>query len=178
MPSVDHRRTPSRNLFVPSSWFVVLTVGACLASVAVIGWLLVEGDASTEVATPPSATATTTAPEPTDTADPTPTPTPTETPTASEPEPAVARDTPVSVLNNTGVAGAATTFATKVESAGWTVGGVGNWRGSIGENTVYYPAGLQDQAQQLANDVGITRVKPAVDNMRTDRLTIILSGPQ
>ncbi len=169
---MNHRRTPSRNLFVPSSWFVVLTIAACVAATAAIGWLLVKGDGSADVATPPSATATTPAPEPTDTVDPTPTPTPTET------KPAVARDTPVSVLNNTGVAGAATTFATKVESAGWTVGGVGNWRGSIGENTVYYPAGLQDQAQQLATDVGIARVKPTVANMRTDRLTIILSGPQ
>jgi hypothetical protein len=82
------------------------------------------------------------------------------------------------VLNNTTTAGAASAFATKVEDAGWTVGGVGNWQGSIGQNTVYYPEGLQDQAEQLAEDVGIDRVMPRVDPMRTDRLTIILSGPQ
>ena len=82
------------------------------------------------------------------------------------------------MLNNTGIPGAASAFSTKVEDAGWTVGGVGNWRGSVGENTVYYPEGLQDQAEQLAKDVGIDRVMPSVANMRTDRLTIILSGPQ
>lgn len=174
---MDHRRTPSRNLYVPSSWFVVLTIVACLAAVGGLGWLLVVGDTSKDSATPPSATATTPAPEPTET-EPTetePTPTPTPTPTETE---TVSRDTPVSVLNNTGTPGAAGAFSTKVEDAGWTVGGVGNWRGSVAENTVYYPDGLQEQAEQLAKDVGIDRVLPRVDPMRTDRLTIILSGPQ
>ena len=170
---MEHRKTPSRNLFVPSSWFIVLTIAACLAAAAGIGWLLVKGDDSTDTVTPPSASATT--PAPTDT---TASPSPTPTPTPSETEPPVARDTPVSVLNNTGVAGAAGTFADKVKNAGWTVGGVGNWRGSIGQNTVYYPTGMQDQAEQLAKDVGIDRVRPRIDPMRTDRLTIILSGPQ
>ncbi len=173
---MDHRRTPSRNLFVPSSWFVIFTIVACLIAVGGLGWLLVKGDSSNDskdAATPPSASATTPSPEPTET-EPTATPTPTET----ETEPTVARDTPVSVLNNTGTPGAAGAFSTKVEDAGWKVGGVGNWRGSVGQNTVYYPEGLQDQAEQLAKDVGIERVMPRVDPMRTDRLTIILSGPQ
>ncbi|MEO6604750.1 MAG: LytR C-terminal domain-containing protein [Aeromicrobium sp.] len=173
---MDHRRTPSRNLFVPSSWFVVFTIAACLIAVGGLGWVLVKGDSSDDTATPPNVTTTTTqAPEPTDTE---PTATPTPSPTPTETETAVSRDTPVSVLNNTGTPGFAGDFSTKVKVAGWTVGGVGNWRGSVGENTVYYPDGLQDQAEQLAKDVGIDRVKPRVDPMRTDRLTIILSGPQ
>lgn len=172
---MDHRRTPSRSAYVPSSWFIVFSIVAVLAAAGGLGWLLVDGnDGSKDTATPPSASATTPAPEPTETIEPTPTPTPTPT----ETEPTVARDTPVSVLNNTGTAGAAGAFSTKVEDAGWTVGGVGNWQGSIGQNTVYYPEGLQDQAEQLAKDVGIDRVMPRVDPMRTDRLTIILSGPQ
>ena len=170
---MDHRRTPSRNLFVPSSWFVVLTISVCLVAVGGLGWLLVKGDASKDTATPPRVSATTTtAPEPE------PTETETTTPTPTETEPTVARDTEVSVLNNTGTPGAAGAFSSKVTDAGWTVGGVGNWRGSVGENTVYYPVGLQDQAEQLATDVGIERVKPRADPMRADRLTIILSGPQ
>lgn len=144
-----------------------------LFAAAGLGWLLIDtDDGSKDTATPPSATATTPTPTPTETTEPTPTPTPTET------EPTVARDTPVSVLNNTGTPGAAGEFRTKVEAAGWTVGGIGNWQGSIGQNTVYYPEGLQDQAEQLAEDVGIDRVMPSVAPMRTDRLTIILSGPQ
>lgn len=170
---MDHRRTPSASAYVPSSWFIVVTIVVVIAAAGGLGWLLLDtDDGSKDTATSPSASATTQAPEPTETAEPTPTPTPTET------EPTVARDTPVSVLNNTGTAGAASAFATKVEDAGWTVGGVGNWQGSIGQNTVYYPEGLQDQAEQLAEDVGIDRVMPRVDPMRTDRLTIILSGPQ
>jgi hypothetical protein len=84
----------------------------------------------------------------------------------------------VSVLNNTGTPGAAGAFSTKVKTAGWTVGGVGNWRGSVPEDTVYYPPGHEAEAKQLGQDVGISRVLPRVDPMRTDRLTIILAGPQ
>ncbi len=172
---MDHRRTPSRNAYVPSSWFIVLTIVAVIAAAGGLGWLLIGADdGSKDAATSPSTSATTPAPEPTETTEPTLTPTPTPT----ETEPTVARDTPVSVLNNTGTPGAASAFSTKVEDAGWTVGGVGNWQGLIGQNTVYYPEGLQDQAEQLAEDVGIDRVRPRVDPMRTDRLTIILSGPQ
>jgi hypothetical protein len=43
---------------------------------------------------------------------------------------------------------------------------------------VYYPAGLQEQAQLLAKDVDVERILPSVSPMRMDRLTIILSGPQ
>ncbi len=173
---MDHRRTPSPNLFVPSSWFVVFTIVVCVIAAGGLGWLLVTGDStqeSKEAGPPPSASATTPAPEPTDT-EPTETPTPTETAT----EPAIERSAEVSVLNNTGIPGFAGSFSTKVKEAGWTVGGIGNWRGSVGGNTVYYPDGLQGQAEQLAKDVGIERVMPRVDPMRTDRLTIILSGPQ
>jgi hypothetical protein len=56
--------------------------------------------------------------------------------------------------------------------------GIGNWTGSIPANTVYYPPGLQSQAERLAKDVGIGRVRPSVSPMRSDRLTIILSGAQ
>ena len=164
---MDHRRSPSRNLFVPSSWFIFFTIAVCLAAAGTLGWLLVKGDDDNGTATPPNASATT----------PAPTPTPTD-PTPTETAAPVAREAQVSVLNNSGVPGAASAFATKVRAAGWTVGGVGNWRGSVGQNTVYFPQGLQDQAEQLAKDVGIERVKPRVDPMRADRLTIILSGPQ
>lgn len=174
---MDHRRSPSRNLFVPSSWFIFFTIAVCLAAAGTLGWLLVKGDDDNGTATPPNASATTPAPTPTPTpTDPTPTPTPPPAPT--ETAAPVAREAQVSVLNNSGVPGAASAFATKVRAAGWTVGGVGNWRGSVGQNTVYFPQGLQDQAEQLAKDVGIERVKPRVDPMRADRLTIILSGPQ
>ncbi|MCW2839472.1 MAG: hypothetical protein JWR55_955 [Aeromicrobium sp.] len=193
---VAHRKNvPPRQGYVPSSWFIVLTVLVVIGSAGWLGWLLLDDDGAAE-ASPAEAPATSAAPatsstpaaEPT-TAEPTtsepttaePTtaePTPEPTKTTSEPEPEVTRDSPVSVLNNTGVTGAARVFSGRVAAAGWRLGGVGNWSGSIPANTVYYPAGLQEQAQLLADDVGIARVVPSVAPMRMDRLTIILSGPQ
>jgi hypothetical protein len=179
---VEHRKTPSRNVYVPPSWLVVVTAAVCVLALAGIGWLIVDGngdDGDKHPTAAPTHTATTTAP--------TATPTPTETTTTPTPKPTkTTKPAPtvnrtgiaVSVLNNTGVPGAAGAFSAKVKGAGWTVGGVGNWRGSVPGNTVYYPAGHQSEAIQLGKDVGITRILPRVDPMRTDRLTIILAGQQ
>jgi hypothetical protein len=177
---VEHRKTPSRNVFVPPSWLVVLTALACIVAAAGIGWLIVDGSGNgggKPAAAAPSHTATTATPTPTETsATPTPTPPPTPKP---KPKPTVDRTgIAVSVLNNTGISGAAGAFSTRVKNAGWTVGGVGNWRGSVPGNTVYYPVGHEAEGQQLGKDVGITRILPRVDPMRSDRLTIILAGPQ
>ncbi|MCW2831308.1 MAG: hypothetical protein JWP31_2000 [Aeromicrobium sp.] len=188
---MDHRRTVASKAFVPSSWFIVLTVMLCIGGAGWIGWLVVDGGGSSSAdetgrsTTPVSETAR---PSDEPSREPTPAPsatrsarataTPTPKPTPSPDESAVARVAGVSVLNNSGVQGAARAFSARVTSAGWTVRGVGNWTGSIGSNTVYYPPGLQDQAQLLAGDVGIGRVMPSVAPMRTDGLTIILSGPQ
>ena len=183
---VEHRKTPSRRVFVPPGWFIVLTALVCLGSAGWLGWLVLEQDrGNTTVTTGESPTTTATSeptPTPTETSattEPTTEPTPAETEEEPEPtDPVEQRDAPVAVLNNTSVAGLAGTFAARVRSAGWTVAGVGNWRGSIPSNTVYYPPGLVDQANLLAQDVGIGRVRPSVAPMRTDRLTVILSGPQ
>ncbi len=186
---VAHRKNvPAPRAFVPSSWFIVLTVMVVIGGAGWLGWLLVDDDpaAPTDTAAP-VATAT---PGPADESptpaedSPTPadeTPTPAEespTPDEESPAPADERTALVSVLNNSGVVGAARAFSAKVTSTGWTLGGVGNWTGSIPSNTVYYPSGLQAQAELLAEDVGIARVRPSVSPMRTDRLTIILSGTQ
>ena len=169
---------------------IVLTVMVVIGAAGWLGWLVVDDDSSSAAGTAtPSATSA--APDPSATTDAAPAPsepaaseaTPDET---DEPEPEktsespaeVGRDAPVSVLNNSGVSGAARAFSAKVTGAGWTVDGVGNWRGSIPANTVYYPAGLQEQAQLLAKDVDVERILPSVSPMRMDRLTIILSGPQ
>jgi hypothetical protein len=175
---VAHRKNvPPRQAYVPSSWFIVLTVMVVIGAAGWLGWLLLDdgstpADTASGSATTPAAT-TPTQPEPqpsATTASPKPEPEPTT--------PAVAREAIVSVLNNSGVQGAAKAFSAKVTASGWTLGGIGNWTGSIGATTVYYPSGLQDQAELLATDVDIDRVRPSVAPMRMDRLTIILSGPQ
>ncbi len=178
---VAHRKNvPPRKAYVPSSWFIVLTVMLLIGGAGWLGWLLVD-DPSSETAAPPAMTPTASATpsepaESTSEPEPDPTPEPTTEPTPEAP--AVEREALVSVLNNSGVVGAARTFSVRVTEAGWTLGGVGNWTGSIPSNTVYYPQGLQEQAELLGEDVGITRIMPSVAPMRTDRLTVILSGPQ
>lgn len=174
---VEHRRIPGGKVAVPAGWFIVLSVVACVGAAGWLGFMLVgPGSASAEdveAAGTASASATpapvATTPEPTD-ATPTPQPTPTDEPAR--------RTASVSVFNNTSVGNLARTYSAKVSGAGWTVSGVGNWRGQIESNTVYYPSTLQDQAELLASDVGISRVLPSVAPMRMDRLTMILSGPQ
>jgi hypothetical protein len=180
---VEHRKTSSRNVFVPPSWLVVLTALACVVALGGIGWLIVDGngDSGEPSASAPTHTATTPTPSPTKTTV-APTPSPSAKPKPKpkpKPRSTVSRTgIAVSVLNNTGASGAARTFSTKVTAAGWTVGGVGNWRGSVSGNTVYYPPGHEAEATQLGKDVGISRVLPRVAPMRTDRLTIILAGQQ
>lgn len=168
---VEHRKNVARASYVPSSWFIVLTVLLCIGGAGWIGWLLVDHGPSPDTTAGPgtSTSGTTTKPSAT------PTPTAT-TPTAQEP--AVERTALVSILNNTGVAGAARAFSGKVSEAGWPIGGIGNWTGLIGTNTVYYPPQLEAEGKLLGKDLGIDRVKPSFAPMRSDRLTVILSGTQ
>jgi hypothetical protein len=188
---VAHRKNvPAPRAFVPSSWFIVLTVMVVIGGAGWLGWLLVDDDPAPVETAAPAASATPPADESPTPADESPTPTE-ESPTPAEESPTPAEESPtpteepatrrtafVSVLNNSGIVGAARTFSAKVAGSGWTLGGIGNWSGSIPANTVYYPPGLQAQAQLLADDVGIARVRPSVSPMRSDRLTIILSGTQ
>lgn len=180
---VAHRKNiPPQQAYVPSTWFIVLTVLVVIGAAGWLGWLFVDDDSSST----PTASSSTTAKPPVDptpaaTEEPAPEPTksPEETPEdAPDESPEVEREATVSVLNNSGVRGAARAFSVKVTETGWPLGGVGNWTGSIGANTIYYPAGLQEQAELLSKDVDIERVLPSVAPMRMDRLTIILSGPQ
>ena len=115
-----------------------------------------------------------------------PTSAPTPEPPSSEPttapppatEPAIppAERPAVEVYHNTGRKGLADSVAGRARQAGWTVAGADNWHGKIAESTVYYPPGMLDAANQLARDLGISRTKGALDNMKKDRLTVILTS--
>ena len=111
--------------------------------------------------------------------------TPTEKPTLAphrpdkikQKPPAVQRDKVyVEVYNNSGVTGLAGRVASRASGAGWQVVGSDNWYGTIPTSTVYYPQRLKAAALLLAKDLGIHRTEPAVDPMRLDRLTVILTG--
>lgn len=84
-------------------------------------------------------------------------------------------DVYVEVYNNTTISGLAADTAAQLQDGGWQVVGVDNWRGDIPSSTVYYPAGMQGEAERLARDLGFDRVRGAVSPMKFDRLTVILT---
>jgi hypothetical protein len=83
----------------------------------------------------------------------------------------------VEVYNNSGITGLAGTVADRATDIGWKVVGSDNWYGTVPATTVYYPKRLKRAAKTLALDLGIQRTAPAVDPMRQDRLTLILTDP-
>jgi len=180
---VDHRKTPAGKALTLPSWVIVFSAFICLAAASYYTVALVQ-DSTSGPSDKPTAARTTSVPKTTRPTTPAPTATKTPTPEPKpkpKPKPTAApvlRNIPVGVFNNTTTKGLARTVAAKVRAAGWTVEGVGNWRGSIPETTVYYPRGFQTQAQTLARDLDFGRVRPAVAPMRTDRLTLILAGQQ
>ncbi|MGD9959218.1 LytR C-terminal domain-containing protein [Nocardioides sp.] len=110
-------------------------------------------------------------------ASPTPTATPAPAPPKKVKKPAIKRgEIFVEVYNNSGIAGLAGTTAQRASGAGWNVVGSDNWYGTIPSSTVYFPPRLAAAAKALAKDLGISRLQPAVDPMRFDRLTVILTG--
>ncbi|MFY0406672.1 LytR C-terminal domain-containing protein [Solicola sp. PLA-1-18] len=157
------RRRAGSVLAVPS-WAVLAGLG--LVVVALLGYFITgtpdraEQAAATQPATTPSA-----APSPTPTPAPARTTEPEEVPRAY-----------VEVFNNTRTSGLASSASDKIQGAGWKVVGTDNWSGNIPETTVYYPKRLKAQADLLAADLKVDRVKPAVDPMKFDRLTVILTS--
>lgn len=141
----------------------------------------------------PSATEPADEPSSGPTAEPTSAPTPTPTPeaptSAPTPEPSgkpTAPPTPpasipaserpaVEVYNNTARKGLAEDVAIRARQSGWIVTGKDNWHGKIVTSTVYFPAGMQAEANQLAKDIGVGRTKDALPNMKKDRLSVILT---
>jgi cytoskeletal protein RodZ len=81
----------------------------------------------------------------------------------------------VEIYNNTPRKGLAADVAIRARQAGWIVTGKDNWHGKIVSSTVYFPAGMQAEADQLAKDIGVGRTKDALPNMKKDRLSVILT---
>ena len=109
--------------------------------------------------------------------------TPSNTPTIT-PEPEKKPEKPkvqrakvyVEVYNNTSIQGLAGRVSDRATDIGWQVVGSDNWVGTVPANTVYFPQRLKAAGRQLALDLGIRRVQPAVGSMKMDRLTIVLTG--
>lgn len=100
-----------------------------------------------------------------------------EKPKPKKEKPPVARDkVSVVVFNNTNITGLAGKVSTRVKDVGWTVVAADNWYGTIPATTVYFGPGMKRAANQLALDLGVERVMPAVESMSSERLTLILTG--
>jgi len=161
-----------RGVVAPSRVMLVAVVGLAIAGAAFIATSPQPKQAAQVVAseTTPSASPTPTPP---------PSPTPTATPTKKPPKKkkvVVERgDTIVVVFNNSGITGLASRTSGTAQGAGWNVVGSDNWYGTIPATTVYYPERLHAAAKVLARDLGIRRIKPAIDPMQGDRLTVILT---
>ena len=126
---------------------------------------------STPASAPTSAPASTPASAPVSV----PVATPTVPPSAPASIPASERPA-VEVYNNTARKGLAEDVAIRARQTGWIVTGKDNWHGKIVASTVYFPAGMQAEATQLAKDIGIARTKDALPNMKKDRLAVILTS--
>ncbi|HVQ18418.1 MAG TPA: LytR C-terminal domain-containing protein [Actinomycetes bacterium] len=195
-PRGSHRAevaSQSRSLLLP-----LLGVLAVLAALALAGYMvLTSGDdnpgaTGNPVVTTPTSSASST---PRDTSSPSATPThskqqtgqpteqpsktPTKQPTKQPTHQASAQSVPqipVYVFNQTTISGLAAQVASELESQGWNVVGVDNWRGFVPEDTVYYYPGDQAAANQLSKSLPeIGRVWPATSPMPSHSLTVILA---
>ena len=155
-----------RGVVFPSPVVILSAVAVAMAGVAFV----VTRDS------PPQEKEITTISQPEASATPTAEPTPTEP--AKPPKPPVDRSKVyVVVFNNSNVTGLAGRVAAQASQIGWQVVGSDNWYGTIPASTVYYPKRLERAGRLLALDLGIQRTAPAVDPMRLDRLTVILTAP-
>jgi len=134
------------------------------------------GASTTPTPTQPTQPPTEATQEPTEPPATEPTTQPTDAPPATKPVIPPAERPAIEVYNNTARKGLADTVAGRARQAGWTVAGADNWHGKVVESTVYYPPGMLDAANQLARDLGVSRTKGALDNMKKDRLTVILTS--
>ena len=162
---VRNRARNERGVAYPSPLVMLSIIAVAMAGIAFVA---TRDQAPTEREITPAAA-------PPSTSSPSATPVePTKTP---KPEPVVNRGKVyVEVYNNSGITGLAGRVGDRAAGAGWQVVGSDNWVGTIPASTVYYPQRLKAAGRLLALDLGISRVQPAVESMKLDRLTVVLTG--
>ncbi len=102
--------------------------------------------------------------------------TPVSSPSASSGPSSPGAGVPVVVLNETTRVGLAGSVAGMLRGKGWTVIGVGNFRGTVADTTVYYPPGQQAAAAALAADLPVPqRLRPTFGNLDQTALTVVLT---
>ena len=166
-----------------TQFLVVLAVATVIASV----FILAGGDEDRTASDEAAASASPTAAASPDADDPSPSPTgsapaATETPAAETPStsapassPAEPKTPKVDVLNQSAGGNAAERTADLLREAGWRIGRVDDFNGTVQMTTVYYPLGLTEQAQAVAADMpGEPRVIERFSTLSDKRVTVIL----
>lgn len=83
---------------------------------------------------------------------------------------------PVTVLNNSRRDGLADIAAARFRAGGWPVKATGNFRGRIPVTTVYYEAGQEASARELARRFdGIARVRPRFATLPARGLVVVVT---
>ena len=162
---VRNRARNERGVAYPSPLVMLSIIAVAMAGIAFVA---TRDQAPTEREITPAAAPPSASPSETPVA---PTPTPTKS------KPVVDRGKVyVEVYNNSGITGLAGRVGDRATGAGWQVVGSDNWVGTIPASTVYFPQRLKAAGRLLALDLGIQRVQPAVESMKLDRLTVVLTG--
>ena len=162
---VRNRARNERGVAYPSPLVMLSIIAVAMAGIAFVA---TRDQAPTERQITPAAAPPSSSPSATPVA-------PTTKP--AKPKPAVNRGKVyVEVYNNSGITGLAGRVGDRATGAGWQVVGSDNWVGTIPASTVYYPQRLKAAGRLLALDLGIRRVQPAVESMKLDRLTVVLTG--
>jgi LytR cell envelope-related transcriptional attenuator len=165
-PSRTLRTRDQRGVVFPSPVVILSIVAVAMAAFAFVA---TRGQEPTEREVTPVASS----PSPSET---------TASPSTPKPKPKPAKppvdkgSVYVEVYNNSGVTGLAGRVGGTATQAGWKVVGTDNWYGTIPASTVYYPPRLERAAKALALDLGIGRTVLAIDPMKRDRLTVILTS--
>jgi LytR cell envelope-related transcriptional attenuator len=86
-------------------------------------------------------------------------------------------DIAVVVLNQSSRRGLAATVASRLRNKGWSVSGVGNFRGVVPATTVYFPVGHEAAALAAAKNLATAaRVRPRFGNLSNNRLTVVVTA--
>ena len=162
-------RATERGAVAPAS---LLAAAVVAVAIGTAGYAMTSGPGES-IQPPPAAATTTPSHHPTRTkpaARTVPKPTPTKAPV-------IDRGTyNVAIYNNSNIQGLAARTSTKAQTFGWKVVTTSQWYGTVASSTVFYPPKMKAAAQQLATDLGISAVKPAVTPMQMDQLTVILTA--
>jgi hypothetical protein len=175
VPTRAVRRRDERGVAFPSPVVLLSVLAVAMAGIAFVATDGGPGPERVTVVSRPVESPSTPSSPSTTAAEPKPEPKPGSKPTRRKP--AVRRgEVVVEVYNNSGITGLAGRVAGRTSDVGWQVVGSDNWVGTIPSSTVYFPPRLAEAGRVLARDLGIERVMPAVEPMRFDRLTVILTG--